>query len=110
MNTTLKKLHKQLVRTHAQLAGRLGKTKDQSEAEALLGEMEEVNFRVMMAGRLLFKETTAQIDGQVEAILSGAEELETSIRELSEMKALVAEVGAFLATVDTVLDKVKLLA
>ena len=58
MNKEIKKLHQQLIKTHKELSLRLGKTSDIDEADAILREMEEVNFRVMMAGRLLFKETT----------------------------------------------------
>ena len=108
MNPGIKELHAQLVATHAQLSRRLGQTMDQDEAEAILREMEELNFRVMMAGRLLFKTTTARIDRRLDALVAAGAELARTIEAVEEVNDLVKAVGQFLGPVDRVLDRVKL--
>jgi hypothetical protein len=108
-NSEIKKLHKQLMKTHQQLSRRLGQTTDADEAGMLLREMEEVNFRVMMAGRLLFKETTAAIDAQVKKVLEAGAKIDSTIKELEQIKDIVKGVGKFLTLVDKALDAAKLL-
>lgn len=108
-NSEIKKLHKQLGKTHQQLSRRLAKTTDADEAEMILREMEEVNFRVMMAGRLLFKETTAAIDEQIERVLKAGAEIDSAIKALERIKDIVKGVGKFLTLVDKALDAAKLL-
>ena len=73
MNTEIKKLHQQLIKTHKELSLHLGKTYDAGEADAILREMNEVNFRAMMAGRLIFKETTENIDKKIDAVFGYAD-------------------------------------
>jgi len=108
-NSEIKKLHKQLMKTHRQLSRRLDQTSDADEAGRILREMEEVNFRVMMAGRLLFKETTAAIGAQIAKVLEAGAELDSAIKELERIKDIVKGVGRFLTLVDKALDAAKLL-
>jgi hypothetical protein len=109
MNSEIKKLHDGLIANHRNLAKRLGKTTDIDEAEAILREMEELNFRVMMAGRLLFKETTAAIDRQVATVIEASGELDKSIKEVKKAKELIKAIGKFLTLADKALDAMKLL-
>ncbi|MFH1278967.1 MAG: hypothetical protein ABIK65_11400 [Candidatus Eisenbacteria bacterium] len=109
MNSEVKKLHKQLIEAHQGLAKRLGKTKDQEEAEDVLREMEELSFRVMMAGRLLFKETTANVDKRIGTVLDAGADLDQAIKDIEKVKDLVKAVGKFLAVVDKVFDAIKIL-
>ena len=110
MNPQLRRLHRRLGKTVQALSTRLGKASDPDEAEAILREMEEVNFRVMMAGRLLFRRTTARIDGQIDRILDSADEVDAAIRSIEETKELIRTTGKFLAAVDKALDAAKALA
>lgn len=107
MNSKIKKLHRQLIKTHHNLAMRLGRTLDPEEAEALLREMDELNFRVMMAGRLLFKATTESIDAGIEGILEASADVDQSIKNIAQVRTLVSTVGTFLGLVDDALDLIK---
>lgn len=109
MNSELRKLHQQLIKTHTNLARRLGTTRDPGEAEEILREMEEVNFRVMMAGRLLFSETTAAIDKQIGTVIEAGADLDEAIKEIEAAKKLIKAVGKFLTQVDKLLDGLKLI-
>jgi hypothetical protein len=109
VNSEIKKLHKQLMKTHQRLSRRLGQTTGADEAGLILREMEEVNFRGMMAGRLLFKETTAAIDAQIEKVLEAGAEIDTAIKEVEQIRDIVKGVGKFLTLVDKALDAAKLL-
>lgn len=109
-NTKIQELHETLVRTVRKLSQRLGRTSDPEDAEAILREMEEVNFRVMMAGRLLFRETTAHIDRRIDTVLEASTEVDDAIRRIERTREVVKAVGKFLTNVDKVLDAVKVLA
>lgn len=109
MNSEIKKLHAQLIANHQNLAKRLGKTKDQEEAEAILREMEELNFRVMMAGRALFAETTAALDRRIATVIDASADLDDSIKNIAKIKDLIKAVGKFLTLADKALDALKLL-
>lgn len=109
MNSDIQKLHQQLIKSNQKLARQLGKTRDPVTADALLREMEEVNFRVMMAGRLAFKETTAVIDRQIGSVLAASTELDEAIQDIRNIQRVIGAVGKFLTLVDRVLDAIKLL-
>jgi hypothetical protein len=109
MNSGVKELHKQLIEAHRSLAKRLGKTMDRSEAEDILREMDELNFRVIMAGRLLFHETTARIDRKIGTITEVNANLDERIKRIENIKDLVKTVAQYLADVDDVLDTIKML-
>ena len=109
MNSEIRELHQQLMRTHQALGERLGNTTDLSEAEAILREMEEVNFRVMMAGRLLFKETTEAMDARIGPVIKAGSELDDAIADTEKVRDIIKLVGKYLNQADKVLDAVKLL-
>jgi hypothetical protein len=108
MNSEVKKLHQQLIGLHQQLSQRLAKVKDQATAMDILCEMEELNFRVTMAGRLLFKETTAAIDKGIGTLIEQSAALDDAINDIEKIKDLVKASGKFLNTVDKTLDAIKL--
>lgn len=110
MNTQIQKLHSSLGETVQELSKRLGLTSDPEEAEAILREMEEVHFRVMMAGRLLFRQTTARIDQRIDDLVAASAEVDDEIKRIKKTKELVKAVGKFLTNVDKVLDAIKVLA
>ena len=110
MNSDIRKLHKSLGNTVQALSKRLGRTSDPEQAEAILREMEEVNFRVMMAGRLLFRQTTARIDQRINELVAANAEVNDTIKRIEKIRDLVKAVGKFLTNVDKVLDAVKVLA
>jgi hypothetical protein len=108
MNSEITKLHQQLLGLHQQLSRSLVKVKDQAAAMSILCEMEELNFRVMMAGRLLFKETTAAIDKGIGTLVEQSVALDEAIKDIEKIKDLVKAVGKFLGNVDKTLDAIKL--
>jgi hypothetical protein len=108
VNSQVKELHQKLVKTHSNLAERLDKTDDLDEAEAILREMEEVNFRIMMAGRLLFKETTAAIDRRIGTVISAAADLDEAIASIQKWRDMIRTIGKFLTLADKVLDAIKM--
>ncbi|MEZ6242340.1 MAG: hypothetical protein R3B57_04785 [Phycisphaerales bacterium] len=109
MNPEIKKLHKSLIKTHQELSKRLGRTADPDEAEAILREMSEVNFRAMMAGQLLFKQTTIAVNEKIGAVLKASAAVDQSIRDLETIRDVVKGIGKFLTLVDKALDAAKLL-
>lgn len=62
-----------------------------------------------MAGKLLFKETTASIDQRIGKIIAANKDLENAIQNIEKVKDLIKSVGKFLTLVDKVLDAVKVL-
>jgi hypothetical protein len=109
-NDRIKQLHKTLGNTVQELSDRLGGTRNVEEAEALLREIEEVNFRLMMVGRLLFSRTTASIDKQIDSLVAANAEVEKAIKEIEKIKDIISAVGKFLGKVDQVIGAIKLLA
>lgn len=109
MNAEILKLQQQLIASNQALATLLGRTSDPDTAEAILREMEEINFRVMMAGRLAFKDTTASIDGAIETVLAASADLDQAIKSAQDVANFIKSVGKFLTAADKVLDKIKLL-
>jgi hypothetical protein len=107
VNSEIKKLHQELIKTHQSLSKRLGKTTNPDDAEAILREMEEVNFRVMMAGRLLFSETTEAMNKRIDGVADASAKLDESLARIEKIKEVVKAVGQFLALADKVLDAIK---
>jgi hypothetical protein len=109
MNGQIKQLHQELLERNRQLFDLLSETADIQKREAIQREMEEINFRVMMAQKLLFKQTTAAIDSQLNTVAAASQDLEKSITRIQKTKDLIKSIGKFLGLVDKVLDLVKLL-
>ena len=109
MNIQIWKLHKSLGKTVQNLSKRLGQTSDLEEAEAILREIEEVNFRTMMAGRLLFRRTTDHLNKRIDDLVGANAKVDDEIKKLEKAKDILKSISKFLGKVDDVLDKVKLL-
>ena len=108
VNTGIKALHDDLMAQHKALSDRLSVTTSADDAEAIVREMQEVNFRVMMSGSLLFKQTTAAIDTQLQSVVDASSGLEQAIAQADRIKDLIKATSRFLGLVDKVLDKIKL--
>lgn len=108
VNTGIKALHDDLMAQHKRLSDRLAVTTSADDAEAIVREMQEINFRVMMSGSLLFKQTTAAIDTQLQGVVDASADLEKAIAQADRIKSLIKAVSKFLGLVDKVLDTIKL--
>lgn len=108
INTGVKGLHKALVAQQEALMDRLSQAQSADEADTLVREMHEINFRVMICGSLLFKQTSAQIDAEVGSVIAATTDLEAAIATATKISAVIKAVSKFLGLVDKVLDKIKL--
>lgn len=108
VNTGIKALHDDLMTQHKALSDRLAVTTSADDAEAIVREMQEVNFRVMMSGSLLFKQTTAAIDTQLQSVIDASADLGKAIAQAEKIKDVIKATSRFLGLVDKVLDKIKL--
>jgi hypothetical protein len=108
MNDTIAALHTKLIKMANALSVKLSKATDADEAESLLTEIEEVNHRVVVAGRLLFHASTQDIDNQLAAVAGACDELTKSIKEIKAITKVIKDVGKFLTLVDKGLDLLKL--
>jgi hypothetical protein len=108
INDDIRKLQQSLVAHHQSLSTLLGNTTNPTDAQAILLEMQEVNFRIMVSGSLLFKQTTAAMDTRIEAVLAASADLDTSLKALTRVNDIVAATSKFLGQVDKVLDAIKL--
>lgn len=108
MNGDIRKLQQSLVTRHQSLSTLLGNTTNPTDAQAILLEMQEVNFRVMVSGSLLFKQTTAAMDTRIEGVLAASADLDASLKSLTRVNDIVRATSQFLGQVDKVLDAIKL--
>lgn len=108
VNAKLKVLQQQLVDFHQVLANQLDKAKTQADGDAILREMQDVNFRVTMCGNLLFKQATDEINAQISAVSDATTTLNKSIAKAANISDLITQVSTFLGGVDKVLVAVKL--
>lgn len=102
-------LHQSLIAQHQALSDRLTKINSVDAADAILREMQEINFRVMISGSLLFKQTTAQIDDSLRNVVAASDHLKTSITQANKINDIIKATSKFLGLVDKVLDRIKLL-
>ncbi len=109
MNAETRKLHQALLAQLQSLSELLGTTTDPDNAEALLREMQELNFRIMMSGSLLFKQTTDVIDTRIQGVVEASDDLEASLEQLTRINDIIRATSKFLGLVDKVLDAIKLL-
>ena len=108
INPGIKQVHDELIARHSSLSDLLGSTSSPSDAEAILREMQEVNFRVMISGSLLFKQTTAKLDANIAAVTAASARLDESLSEAQRIQDIVKATGRFLTLVDKLLDAIKL--
>lgn len=109
INTGTKQLHDSLIAQHQALSDRLSTVTSADDADAIVREMQEINFRVMISGSLLFKQTTAQIDANLQSVVEASADLKQAIAQADRIRDLIKATTRFLGLVDKVLDKIKLL-
>jgi hypothetical protein len=109
INTETKQLHDTLIAQHQALSDRLSTVTSADDADAIVREMQEINFRVMISGSLLFKQTTAQIDDTLQSVVAASADLKTAITQADKIRDLIKATSKFLGLVDKVLDRIKLL-
>jgi hypothetical protein len=108
MNGDIRKLQQTLVKRHQSLSKLLGTTTNPTDAQAILLEMQEVNFRIMVAGSLLFKQTSAALDTRIEGVIAASADLDKSLKQLDRINDIIRATSQFLGLVDKVLDAIKL--
>jgi hypothetical protein len=109
INTETKQLHDTLIAQHQALSDRLSTVTSADDADAIVREMQEINFRVMISGSLLFKQTTTQIDDTLQSVVAASADLKTAIAQADKIRDLIKATSKFLGLVDKVLDRIKLL-
>jgi hypothetical protein len=109
LNGDIRQLQQTLVKRHQSLSKLLGKTTNPTDAQAILLEMQEVNFRVMVAGNLLFKQTSAALDTRIEGVIEASADLDKSLKQLDKINDVIRATSQFLGLVDKVLDAIKLI-
>lgn len=109
INSETKQLHDNLIAQHQALSDRLATVTSADDAEALVREMQEINFRVMISGGLLFKQTTAQIDDNLQSVIAAGTDLKTAIAQADKVRDIIKATSKYLGLVDKVLDRIKLL-
>lgn len=109
INSETKQLHDNLIAQHQALSDRLATVTSADDADAIVREMQEINFRVMMSGGLLFKQTTAQIDDNLQGVIAAGTDLKTAIAQADKVRDIIKATSKYLGLVDKVLDRIKLL-
>lgn len=109
LNPDIRSLHQSLIQRHQTLSDLLGQATDIDDARAILGEMQEVSFRITVAGNLLFKRTTDKIDESIQSVLAAGEAIDASLREADKIRDIIKATSKFLGLVDKALDAIKLL-
>jgi hypothetical protein len=109
VNSETKQLHDTLIAQHQALSDRLSTVTSPDDADAIVREMQEINFRVMISGSLLFKQTTAQIDDTLQSVIAASADLKTAIAQADRIRDIIKATSKFLGLVDKVLDRIKLL-
>lgn len=109
INNETKQLHDNLIAQHQALSDRLSTVTSADDADAIVREMQEINFRVMISGGLLFKQTTAQIDDNLQSVIAAGTDLNASIAQADKIRDIIKATSKYLSLVDKVLDRIKLL-
>lgn len=109
INSETKQLHDNLIAQHQALSDRLSTVTSPDDADAIVREMQEINFRVMISGGLLFKQTTAQIDDNLQSVIAAGTDLKTAIAQADKVRDIIKATSKYLGLVDKVLDRIKLL-
>lgn len=100
INLETQRLHQSLIAQHQALSNRLSTVTSVDDADAILREMQEINFRVMISGSLLFKQTSAQIDDSLRNVIAASESLNAVIAQASKIIDIIKATSKFLGLVD----------
>lgn len=107
-NKHLKDLQRALLKQQEVLLSRIYKAENPAEADALMREMHEINFRVMICGSLLFKRTSSELEAGLTDVVDATKQLELAIKAAENVTAVIQATSKLLGLVDEVLDLVKL--
>jgi len=110
MNESMRELQKLLAGRVQQLSKRLDEVTEAADAETILREMQEFNHRVTLAGQMLFREQSQELDELVEKVRKAKSKVDSAIREIEKLREAVATVSDFLALVDEAIDLAKSLS
>lgn len=108
LNNNLKALHRALIKQQRVVLNKVSQARTSDEADALIREMHEINFRVMICGSLLFKQTSAALDANLTTVVDATDQLEAAIKSADTIAAVIRSTSKLLGLVDKVLDLVKL--
>lgn len=108
LNKYLKELQRALLKQQDVLLSRIYKAANPVEADALMREMHEINFRVMVCGSLLFQQTTNELETGLADVINATKQLEQAIKAAQNVTAVIQATSKLLGLVDEVLDLVKI--
>ncbi len=109
MNQSLRDLQVLLAGQVQELSRRLDDVSDPGQAQAILGEMQEINHRLTLVGGLLFREQSQQLEKKVEAVRQAKGRVDQALQEISRLADFLKAFSEFLALVDKAIDCAKLL-
>src|SRR5262245_31675293 len=108
-NDSMRELQSTLVRQFNKLHDSLDDVTDPDRADAILGEMEEVNHRIAMAGRLLFAAQAQELDDKVADVKKAVRKTNAAITDLKNLQGFLDAMTEFLGLVDEAIDLAKAL-
>ena len=107
MNIALIILQDTLVKQNKLVRERLADAEDPDLIEALTNEMYEISHRVQLVGSLLFKDESAELDADVDAVRAATAKVEKVIKTIKDVTKLLDALSDFLALVDEAIDLAK---
>lgn len=110
MNDTMKAIHGMLCAQHNALAKKLEDETDPAKAQAILTEMQEILHRINLIQRLLFIESSKNLDNMLDKITDASAALTEEIRKIGKVVDFVKGVSQFLSYVDKAIDLAKTVA
>jgi hypothetical protein len=108
VNPDLQELHDTLVATMSNLSDALGKAQDSDTVIRIVTEIDEVNHRVTLVGRLLFTQQTNRVSKAMDEVRAAESDVNTAIEQINDLTGFVKTITSFLALVDKVIDTAKL--
>ena len=107
-NAELVAIHQALIKLVFDLNESLGTARTVDEVDLILLEISEVNHRVSLVGKLLFRRQTDKIVEAAEAVKDAIKQTKAAIAEAENFKAYAEQLASFLGLVDKVIDMVKI--
>jgi hypothetical protein len=106
-NATLAQTHKELIGLIVDLNAALTTATTLEQVEAILNEITEVNHRISLIGRLLFKQNTEAMTKAAAKVSGAIGETRKAIKKLDDIKAFAKSIASFLGFVDKLIDLAK---
>ena len=108
-NPDLQQLQSQLSDTMDQLNTALGTATTADQAQAIAGQIGEVNHRITLTGQLLFHAQTQAITDAVKDVQAGAAAVDQAIAQIANLVGFINTMSSFLGLVDKAIDAAKAL-